>query len=235
MSKKVIEFSVGDPKSNQQTASKLDCQIIVNNNTERSKSGTRSEVVDDVQIYESSSEGVGIEASQDVHHKGPQRPKEDVLKVNVPVKRSVDVKPDSANRFYVTSRNPAVMKEEIFCNDAVKDERIRILMNIVCNDDKHLLANLLDRSGKVILSANDFASLVAIMLSSGGNEISTADVKLSYRDEYITSCLSVKLSPYKSITNIIIGDQDMRIHQYEAYNVLVNDFGISGELVYYPE
>ena len=135
MSKKVIEFTVGDPKTNQQTASKLDCQIIVNNNsatpgdssrtklTKSTKSSSNRDVsiTDDVQVFKSSD---GTDVSERCHC---EHDEEEVrsLKVNVAVNKQTENLPSSASRFYVTSRNPAVLKEEILQSIPVKDELIR--------------------------------------------------------------------------------------------------------------
>ena len=242
MSKKVIEFTDSNTKSNQQTASKVDCQIIVNNGVkEKRKKNTREKlttgerkvsIIDDVQVYKGSSDASEISEVETEEVSTEEETKS--LKVKVPVNRSVDIQQSSASRFYVTSRNPAVLREEILQSIPVKDELIRILTNILCQNDKILMANLLDRSGKIIINAEDFAKLVALMLSSSGQEVKTTDIKINYREEFITSCLKVRISPFKSVVSITAGDQDLKIHQFEAYNVLTNDFNISADNIYFP-
>lgn len=244
MSKKVIEFTVGDPKSNQQTASKLDCQIIVNNSnggeqhsklTKSTKSTSNRDIsiTDDVQVFEGSENQTDSDVRPCPHC---EHEAEDVksLKVNVAVNRQTENLQSSASRFYVTSRNPAVLKEEIMQSIPVKDELIKILTTMLCVKDNELLANLLDRSGKIILNAEDFANLLALILSSSGQEVKPSDIKINYRDEYITSCLKVRVSPFKAIISITAGEQDLKIHQFEAYSVLTNVFNISADTVYFP-
>lgn len=241
MSKKVIEFSVGDPKTNQQTASKLDCQIIVNNSnglggetprpklTKSTKTASNRDVSinDDVQVFKSTDE-----SAEDELHSISEEPKS--LKVTVPVNRQLEDLPSSTSRFYVTSRNPAVLREEILQSIPVKDELIRILTEMVTHRDGELIANILDRRGKIILNAEDLASLIALVLSSSGQEVSKSDIKIDYRDEYITSCLKLRVSPFKSVNYITVGEQDLKIHQFEAYNVITNVFNISADIVYFP-
>lgn len=242
MSKKVIEFTDSNTKSNQQTASKVDCQIIVNNGVkDKRKKSTKEKlsagerkvsIIDDVQVYKGSSDASEISEVENEEVSTEEETKS--LKVKVPVNRSVDMHQSSASRFYVTARNPAVLREEILQSIPVKDELIRIFANILCQNDKILMANLLDRSGKIIINAEDFANLVALMLSSSGQEVKPSDIKINYREEYITSCLKVRISPFKSVVSITIGDQDFKIHQFEAYNVLTNDFNVSADSIYFP-
>ena len=235
----MIEFTVGDPKSNQQTASKLDCQIIVNNSngtvqTKKNKSSSPMRdvsITDDVQVFKGSSE---VDEISEVESNSSDLEEAKSLKVKVPLNRSVEKIQASASRFYVTSRNPAVLREEILQSIPVKDELIKIFSKILCQNDKELIANILDRSGKIIINAEDFANLLAAMLSSSGQEVKPTDIKINYKEEYITSCLKVRISPFKSVISITAGEQDLKIHQFEAYNVLTNDFNVSADTIYFP-
>lgn len=257
-SKKVIEFTVGDPKSNQQTASKLDCQIIVNNNNAKSgsknqaqhKSDTNkfahSTVIDGVHVYQDDDEN---NACRDVEMASEDDVTTDTevndqvnsgintvnnLMVKIPVNVSQDRDIGLTSRFYVTARSAPVLKEEILRSMDVKNTLIHILTNLLCNNDHALLANILDKTGRIVLGAEDFASLVAVMLSANGQKVSMNDIKINYRDEFITTCLKVKLLPFKTILNVQVGEQDLRIHQYEVWNCLNNDFNVSTETIYYP-
>lgn len=243
MTKRVLEFNCGDPKSNQQTASKVDLAININNSNSQpadggAQTGTRSlggqraatrsgNLAADIQVFNArdSAELEDIEGSDDT-------PEVKNLNVKVPVNRDVAPVPQNSERFYVTARNPAVMREEIINSSTVKDELIRIFKELLIHNDAQLLANLIDRSGKIILKAADFTKLLAAMLSANGKVVKPGDIKLKYNEDIMTSCFRVKVSPFKHIVNISVGDQDLRIHQYECYNVLTNEFDISAELIY---
>ena len=51
---KTIEFSVGDSKSNQQTASKVDCSIVINNHNRKDSKSDDSPLCEIVENTEES-------------------------------------------------------------------------------------------------------------------------------------------------------------------------------------
>lgn len=235
MSKRLLEFTCGDPKSNQQTASKVDCQITINNTNQsapkRKVSAQRSkaeELSDEIQVFNEQDSG-------DVESRAaPVDDAEEVknLHVKIPVNRDVAPVPSNSDRFYVTARNPPVLREEILGSSVVKDTLIEILTELLIHNDKQLIANIVDRSGKIILKAQDFNKLLAAILSANGKQVKAGDIKLRYNEDIFTSCMKVKVSPFKHIVSVQVGDQDLKLHQYEAYNALTNDFNVSAECVY---
>ena len=253
MSKRVLEFNVGDPKTNQQTASKVDSAIHITNinrieppvqPARRAPSPAKrppiktEEFEDGVQVFDDGEESVS-EVETTKERSVPKEPKDKTVKdlqVKVAVNRDIaPPPPTNSERFVVTARNLPVLREEIQNSMLVKDTLIKILTDMLINDDIHLLANILDRSGKVILKATDFTKLLAVILSSNGREVKPSDIKLRYNEEVIAKCFKVTVSPLKHIISVSVGDQDLRLHQYEAYNTLVNDFNVSAECVYILE
>lgn len=235
MSKRLIEFNCGDPKSNQQTASKVDCQITINN-SQISKKGkpkkqtTREvKIVDGVEVFDSElSEDT---ETQPVVEKSSHN-EEFNTKVNVPIKATLRSIPASTERFVMVSRQPIVTSEEIDNNIEFHKKRAEILTNALCLNDKKLSANLIDRSGKVIISAQEFCELVAIMLSNEESQVNPSDINLTLQEEIISSCLKVNVSPFKRIASIKINNQDFHNVQNEAYNTLTDTYKISVDTVY---
>ena len=108
-------------------------------------------------------------------------------------------------------------------------------LNLDSVDNKKLLSNLFDSSGKVIISAQDFCELVALMVSNDNTKVNPSDIVLTLREDFISSCLKIKISPYKKIVSIRINNQDLQDAQREAYNMLTNTYKISTETVYDDE
>lgn len=92
--------------------------------------------------------------------------------------------------------------------------------NILKSNNPKLIANLIDQSGKVILSAEDLATAIALILGIDGNS-----VKISYEDPEAT-CLG-KINPIKRISTIKVNGYDFNLAYNKQYNTLTDDFGIS--------
>ena len=240
MSKRLIEFNCGDPKSNQQTASKVDCQITINN-SQISPRGDKSKrqstrdvkIVNGVEVFDSDvTEDVeDVESQTSVTEKSSYN-EEFNTKVSVPVKSMKRSLPSSTERFVMVSRQPIVTAEEIEHNIEFHKKRADILTNALCMDDKKLSANLIDRSGKVIISAQELCELIAIMLSSEELQVNPSDISLTLQEEIISSCLKVHISPFKRVSSIKINNQDFHNVQNEAYNTLTDTYKISVDTVY---
>lgn len=249
MTKRVLEFNVGDPKTNQQTASKVDSAIHITNInriepsmvSKRSPSPKRppmksEELSDGVQVFNDEDSEAVSEVESKQERSVPVPPKDKTVKdlqVKVAVNRdTAPPVPTNSERFVVTARNLPVLREEILGSMIVKDTLINILTDMLTKDDMHLLANIMDRSGKIILKAGDFNKLLAAILSANGRQVKPSDIKLRYNEEIVHKWCKVIVSPFKHLVSVTVGDQDLRLHQYEAYNTLTNDFNISAEMVY---
>lgn len=256
MSRRLIEFNVGDTKSNQQTASKLDCTITINNNNEqietseskarnknKAETTTRKESTGEAHAAgRSPSKARSIE-HESLHVADPPLSDSsdfDVTfnpKVNVAVNtktRSVPSVPSSAERYIVVSRQPVITAEEIDNNVEFIKKLNSILTSTLVDDNKMLLANILDDTGKIILSGQNLCELISVMLSTDEMEITPSQIVISYQENIISSCLKVKISPFKGIINIKVDNQDFHNVQNEAYNVLTDKYKISLTSVYVP-
>ncbi len=92
--------------------------------------------------------------------------------------------------------------------------------NILKNNNTKLIANIIDQSGKVIISGDDLA--VAISLSLG---VDVSSVKISFEDPE-ANCLG-KVNPIKKITSIKINGYDFNLAYNKQFNTLTDEFGVS--------
>lgn len=244
MSRRLIEFNVGDTKSNQQTASKLDCTITINNNNEQIEtSETKARNKNKAETTTRCKASAPRKESTEEAHAGPPLSESsdfDVTfnpKVNVAVNtktRSIPSVPSSAERYIVVSRQPVITAEEIDNNVEFIKKLNSILTSTLVDDNKMLLANILDDTGKIILSGQNLCELISVMLSTDEMEITPSQIVISYQENIISSCLKVKISPFKGIINIKVDNQDFHNVQNEAYNVLTDKYKISLTSVYVP-
>ena len=226
---KTIEFSVGDSKSNQQTASKVDCSIVINNHNRKESKNDDSSLCEIVENVEESSLQNQSEtyASRNVN-------KTSGLQINVPLAQSRLVEQQHyANRYLVTSRVASILREEILQSHEVKNKLLEIFQTMLINNNKQLLANILDQSNHIILDGNSLAELIITILNLGGeNAFETSDVKITYNENVLSSCFKIQISPFKRILKIMVGDQDLELHQHEVYTTIINDFKVSLDTVY---
>ena len=238
MSKRVIEFTCGDPKSNQQTASKVECSITINNNDQEKKGrrGSTFRGVNGAEVFDSEyvaeddiempQEAVGIKQQPSISSFNSR-----VQMPVKPVQRSV---PASAERFVMVSRQPIITADEIDANTEFHRKLNEVLINMLTEKDMVLISNIVDRTGKIILTAEDFCAVIAAMLSSGDNVLEPEDISISLQEEITAKCFKVSISPFKRVTSIKIDKQDFHTVQNEAYNVLRDVYKISTDLVYVP-
>ena len=99
-----------------------------------------------------------------------------------------------------------------------------ILSNILKDNNPKLIANVIDCSGKIIVSGNDLVNLIAIKTHKDPSEIT-----LRYRDEEPGCC--TKVSPIKNISDIKINNESFNLKYNAEYNILKDDFNISLERV----
>ena len=222
---RLIEFNVGDPKSNQQTASKIDCSITINNVSDKYYRNEEDEVT-----FTPKARGVEINGIE-TFEESPIEVKTNV-KNNSNDSAAVKVKENkSQSRYVVTSRQTVVTSDEIDVNIDFIKKLLKILTDMLINDDKKLLSNVLDQTNKIILTGSDLCELISTLLSTSNN-IKPTDVCLTYKDNIINSCFRTKIIPFKDITSIKINNQDFQTVQNEAYNVLTDVYNISLNRVY---
>lgn len=226
---KTIEFSVGDSKSNQQTASKVDCSIVINNHNRKDSKSDDSSLCE---IVENAEESQLQNTQPDIRARNVN--KTSGLQINVPLAQSRLVEQQHyANRYLVTSRVASILREEILQSHEVKNKLLEIFQTMLINNNKQLLANILDQSNHIILDGNSLAELIITILNLGGeNAFETSDVKITYNENVLSSCFKIQISPFKRILKIMVGDQDLELHQHEVYTTIINDFKVSLDTVY---
>lgn len=99
-----------------------------------------------------------------------------------------------------------------------------VLSNILKDNNPKLIANVIDCSGKIIVSGNDLVNLISIKTRKDPSEIT-----LRYRDEEPGCC--TKISPIKNISDIKINNESFNLKYNAEYNILKDDFNISLEKV----
>lgn len=188
----ILEFNVGDTKTNQQTSSKVDCKITINNKTWKAP---------DIEL-ENVSESECSES-------------------NV---KTRDIKLND-ERYSLLAKTKPILREDLINNHDFKDTIIEIYKNILSKNDKQLLSNLLDLSGKIIISSDQLVELVAVAMN-----LKKSDIKLKLQENIIATCCKAKVFPFKNVLSITAGTIDLKLHQYEVYSV-INDY-VSVDIVY---
>ena len=115
---------------------------------------------------------------------------------------------------YTTSNTLMLRENDLFKHLAVS------FSNILKSNNPKLIANLVDQSGKVILSAHDLVTAISLILG-----INESSVKISYEDPE-AGCLA-KVNPIKKISSIKANGYDFQLAFNREYNTLSDDFGVS--------
>ena len=115
---------------------------------------------------------------------------------------------------YTTSNTLMLRENDLFKHLAVS------FSNILKSNNPKLIANLVDQSGKVILSAHDLVTAISLILG-----INQSLVKISYEDPE-AGCLA-KVNPIKKISSIKANGYDFQLAFNREYNTLSEDFGVS--------
>lgn len=235
---RVIEFNVGDPKSNQQTASKVDCKIIINNKnsapSHSSDTNRDEEITQELEPNETKNDniGVGVETFE-ADAKGAQRSVPSKVlsdaKLSVPVKCTHRSVPSSVSRYVMVSRQPVVTAEEIDNNIDFHKKLNDILIKRLTEkiNFKQILSELLDENERIILKGPDLCALISVLLSNDEFQVLDTDINITYHTDTFVSCFKAVELPYKTIDNIKINNQDFKSVQNEAYNVLTDVYKIS--------
>lgn len=122
--------------------------------------------------------------------------------------------PEPSLPTYVSSESTLSSEKDLFKHLAIS------FSHILKSNNPKLIANLVDQSGKVILSGDDLAIAVSLTLGIDVNL-----VKISYEDPE-ASCLG-KVSPIKRITAIKVNGYDFNLAYNKQYNTLSDEFGVS--------
>lgn len=244
---RLIEFNVGDPKSNQQTASKVDCKIIINNKNSplasapSHSSDTNRDVGVGVEAFDAqarsgrtesppqSEEKADVTARSLEIHEKQKSENSTMSKLNVPVKCTHRSVPSTVSRYVMVSRQPVVTAEEIDNNIDFHKKLNDILIRRVTEkiNLKQVLSELLDENERIILKGPDLCGLISVLLSNDELVVLDTDINITYHTDTFVSCFKAVELPYKTIDNIKINNQDFKSVQNEAYNVLTDVYKIS--------
>lgn len=195
----ILEFNVGDTKTNQQTASKVDCKITINNRTWKAP---------DIELQD-----ISESTENDKSFKTRD------------IKLSDNAINNSSERYTLLARTKPILREDLINNHDFKDKIIEIYKEILSKNDKQLLINLLDLSGKIIISGDQLVELVAVAMN-----LNKTDIHLKLQENILSSCCKVKVIPFKNVLSITAETIDLKLHQYEVYSV-INEY-VSVDIVF---
>jgi hypothetical protein len=140
----------------------------------------------------------------------PPPPQVEVPSQEQATERSVNVEP--------TIEDPELIRLRL--DNDLHREIARTLSRILKDNNKKLLANLIDQSGKVVIDITSLCIIIAKQLN----------VPLSYvHIEYVrkeVGCLT-KVSHIHAINDIKINHIDYKMGYNEKYNILRDEYGIS--------
>lgn len=208
---RVFEFTVGDPKSNQQTASNATCNVTINTTPSNPN-------LPPINLSNHPS---------DTPESEPTTP--DTTAVNVPVHQEAITRQLSAQRYIQTSPTIEVTPDEI---------RAKLSFYRKLHEVENKLTRITrDSYNHLIVSAEDLIQIISAMLSNDVIRIEHDDIKLKLSGtESETGCFCTKRSTTNGslfeVLSIKISGRDFGTAYNEAYNMLGDEFGISVERVF---
>jgi hypothetical protein len=101
----------------------------------------------------------------------------------------------------------------------------KIFSNVLRHADHKLITNILDRSGKIIIAAEELVKLIALMTKTHTDEII-----IEYQDKE-PGCFA-KINFIKSITAIKVSNTDFHLQFNKEHNELGSVYGISMSRVF---
>jgi len=231
--KKILEYS-GDTKTNQQTASKVDCNIVINNNTAsnktseskvfKSKNGEDIRIINNVERF--GSESTDNETSNIESIQGE-------ITIDDNVRKPI---PITNKPVYYVSRFPIVTRDAIENNiqfHKTRSECLAALVNKVppLYSDGHM---------RTIFTKQNIIDMISAALTTSDYCVTPSDITLQCEDNinFDSTCLcmtKITMDPFQKLVSIKINGQDFCNIQNEAYNVLCDVYKISLTSVYGEE
>ena len=138
------------------------------------------------------------------------------------------------NRYVVTSKIPVLTYEEIMNSILVHNKLNEILKEILINNDKQLICNILDTSKKIILTQSQLTDLLLTVLSCTGQNITKDNIRIKYSEDIVSQCLKTSISPFKNIISIKVFEQELSQTQPELYSAIAGAMKISLDTFYQP-
>lgn len=135
--------------------------------------------------------------------------------------------------FFLWERVMVLTYEQIVANTKLKDLFIEIQNHILSLNDKALIANLLDKSGHLIISCNSLKELISTALD-GNVEV---DVKEDPQKCSCSCCGKGKLilQVFGSILSITIDGKNLEEAEPNLYKYLTKTWNISLTRTYLPK
>ena len=127
---------------------------------------------------------------------------------------------DNNNNNNFTSRNVEYPNVSEIINPELSDHLAVCFSKILKSNNPDLIANVIDSSGKVIISIKGLAKAISLITHKDYD-----DVRISYV-ENDTGCCS-KINPIHTIAKIKIGTQDFNLNWNNEYNILEDKYNIS--------
>ena len=146
----------------------------------------------------------------------------------------IEVNNQPVNRYAVMSKIPVLTNDEIMNSIEVHLKVNDILKEILINNDKQLICNILDTSKKIILSQNQLLDLLLTVLKCADASITKDSIRIKYSEDILSSCLKSSISPFKNIVSIKVLEQELSQTQPEIYAVLSGTMKISLDTFYAP-
>ena len=112
-----------------------------------------------------------------------------------------------------------------YSEDDLYKAMMEILTELIASNDTKIFANLIDTSGKLILSETDIKKLILIMLPS----ISEDSIEFEYSDDEVTCCGGAvqKLRIMRPLAEIFIDEEKFSEKYAEEHEKLSKDLSIS--------
>lgn len=146
----------------------------------------------------------------------------------------IEVKYPSVNRYVMTSKIPVLSYDEIMNSIDVHLIVNNILQEILINNDKQLICNILDTSKKIILTQDQLLNLLLTVLKCTGEEITKDNIRIKYSEDILSHCLKTSISPFKNIISIKVFEQELSQTQPDIYSVISGTMRISLDTFYQP-
>lgn len=239
--RRTVELVCGDPKTNQQTASKAACNITINNTVKPSEKP--DVIINDETDYfdENATVEVTVDNKKLRHNTFATNSisslyvSRQILPEEVPV-------PKNAEGYVQTASRLTITETEILTSNTVKDVIITAFNELLTSNDIALLSNLVvaakvsDR--KIVLTLDALKTLIATVIRLVEPSFKEEEIKIKVvvNDIEVDCCGFSKpptiVRPLNEITSIAVGNQDLYIHQFEAYHAIEDKLGISLKYVY---
>lgn len=135
-------------------------------------------------------------------------------------------------RYLVTSVLPVLTAEEVLNSIDVHNTVNEIFRILLTENDAQLLANIVDQSGRIILTKDQLLSILTTILSLTGTDVTSDNITIKYSEDILSKCLKTSVSPFKTIVSIKVFEQELSQVQPEVCSAITSTFKISLDTFY---